>query len=689
MRSNFCKLTLLFMLSIPFSNADAQGFVNGALGLERHADGRTLITASGGNGQNANSGLVFLVEADGRLVHSWQADTRWTHASTLLPGGVVLVADTNNDRIIKIGPSGAILWDSDSVSPFSDGSTLDYPNDVAEVAGGNILISDRDNHRVFEMDLLGNVVWQFGVTGVSGSSATLIAGPHNADRLANGDTLFADSLNNRILQVDSSGSITWQYRPSGADELDWPRDADLMSNGNIVIGDSHNNRIQIVDPVTKIVLQSIPSPNTVFDVDELSNGNFLAGAGSSVELDSQGAVVWAYPPIALPTLQNIVVLNPTSGVNLRVHVHLPAGASSTNQFPAIVRVPAGTDGGQGFHTECRRWARLGFVAVHFDPDGRAGSTNQGAYTTEDWGGHIHQDGLHEILQYVAAMPEVDSARLVLSSESYGLTMAAGALARYPQNPSVALLMDTEGQATRAETSTDFIGGFIPIPASNNTFWSQREALTYMSQIETDYVRLQTQLDHMPGHSGNQHAIDLQIAALQPAFGGAGLAGSVSVGMWNENPINQEWTSTSPPTWIPEALEVIPFGSFRKHQIIEAHLRRPMLSVASPAVQGSVFSLDLKGQGPDVGAVHAIALSGGAGPLLIAPGQGWLNLAFDTVLSLSVQSGTLDVNASAMATYPIPVAAGLANLEIFAQAVVFRLADPLPFSVSNVIPITIQ
>ena len=81
----------------------------------------------------------------------------------------------------------------------------------------------------------------------------------------------------------------------------------------------------------------------------------------------------------------------------------------------------------------------------FDPDGRGLSVG-----VEDYDGFIHQDGLAEIIRFSASLPEVDPERIGVISFSYGVTMAAGALARYPDLP-VRFLIDMEGPADRNDT----------------------------------------------------------------------------------------------------------------------------------------------------------------------------------------------------------------------------------------------
>ena len=90
-------------------------------------------------------------------------------------------------------------------------------------------------------------------------------------------------------------------------------------------------------------------------------------------------------------------------------------------------------------------ADKGVAIVVFDPDGRGPSEG-----VDDDNGHLQQDGLAAVIEYAATLAEVDESRIGLVSYSYGVTMAAGALARYPNLP-VLFLIDWEGPANRNDT----------------------------------------------------------------------------------------------------------------------------------------------------------------------------------------------------------------------------------------------
>lgn len=227
------------------------------------------------------------------------------------------------------------------------------------------------------------------------------------------------------------------------------------------------------------------------------------------------------------------VKNPGSGARLLTRVVTPPD-DEARAAETLILVPGGT--GTIDIRKARRLADLGFTVVFFDPDGRGASEG-----TEDFGGSIHQDGLAAVIQATASFPEVNPGKIGLVSYSYGITMASGALARYPDLP-VRFLIDWEGPADRMDTTIG-CGPNQRIawpPCSDSSAWLQREAVTFISRIRVPYQRLQSEKDHV--QPDLSHAIDMVNAAIQ---GGA---------EWvrlNDNPINLSYSLDALPRMLPE------------------------------------------------------------------------------------------------------------------------------------------
>lgn len=239
------------------------------------------------------------------------------------------------------------------------------------------------------------------------------------------------------------------------------------------------------------------------------------------------------------------VTNPNSGARLYVQIIHPQDWGG-EPLPTLVLIPGGTGDGSDFLDSFRRTQAMaddGFTLVVFDPDGRGHSEG-----VEDDNGYIHQDGLAEVIRFAATLPEVDETQIGLVSYSYGVTMAAGALARHPDLP-VRFLIDWEGPANRNDTGgcdEDLIGHLIGHPCDDEGFWREREASTFALDLQVPYQRLQSEQDH--AQPDNVHALLMIANATAEEHGGHGKAPWTRL---NDLSPNTVYPVDDPPPMIPE------------------------------------------------------------------------------------------------------------------------------------------
>lgn len=233
--------------------------------------------------------------------------------------------------------------------------------------------------------------------------------------------------------------------------------------------------------------------------------------------------------------------NPTSGARLFVRIFHPNNWKGES-LPTLVLVPGGIGSSEDSlnpPSKIQKMIAKGFTIVLFDPDGRGQS--QGS---EDFDGSIHQDGLAEVIRSAANFPGVDADQIGLVSYSYGITMASGTLTRYPDLP-VRFLIDWEGPADRYHTTT----GCGPnnriqwADCSDEPFWSEREAVSFIRQIQVPYQRLQSEKDHVQPNVA--HAVDMVNAAIE---------GGVPWVRLNDLPPDQTYNPQNPPEMLPEGMD---------------------------------------------------------------------------------------------------------------------------------------
>ncbi|MFH1455907.1 MAG: CocE/NonD family hydrolase [archaeon] len=209
--------------------------------------------------------------------------------------------------------------------------------------------------------------------------------------------------------------------------------------------------------------------------------------------------------------EHTFITNPTSGAELFVNIYKPSDWNG-EALPTIILIPGGSSY-SSYYEEFDRAQTLseeGFTIITFDPDGRGKS---GGF--DDQNGFTHQDGLAAIIEFVATLPEVDPNQMGIFSQSYGVTLASGVLARYPQLP-LSFLIDYEGPANRDDTGgCDEAGtGHLQdlVTCDDEMFWAEHEAETFISQIHVPYQRLQKIRDH--AQPDYEHTIIMNNAAVE-------------------------------------------------------------------------------------------------------------------------------------------------------------------------------
>ncbi|MFB6139236.1 MAG: aryl-sulfate sulfotransferase [Halosimplex sp.] len=148
-------------------------------------DGRFLVSV-----RNANQ-LVIVQRGEG-VVEIVNEDTGTSDANCLKDGRL---ADANGDGDVRCG----------------DPSVIKEQHNPQWLGDGAVLVADSENDRVVELHRTENGSWE-PVWTVSEAGGQHLSWPRDADRLPDGDTLITDSLNKRVLEVNPRGEVVWQVR---------------------------------------------------------------------------------------------------------------------------------------------------------------------------------------------------------------------------------------------------------------------------------------------------------------------------------------------------------------------------------------------------------------------------------------------------------------------------------------------
>ena len=218
-----------------------------------------------GVGPSSNAGQLDPYEAGTILLPADQIIDMSTLGTTPMnaprgiafaPDGTLYVADSRNNRILRIAPDGSLLGSWGLTSPGCPYTTVSPPTNppltelcepwgVAVGPDGSVYVSDTWNARVIKYTAEGRPLKAWGNYG-QGETPEAFWGPRGIAVDAAGRVYVADTGNKRIVIFDADGNYINQFGSAGFDpgQFDEPVGVAVAPNGVVYVTDTWNQRVQ-------------------------------------------------------------------------------------------------------------------------------------------------------------------------------------------------------------------------------------------------------------------------------------------------------------------------------------------------------------------------------------------------------------------------------------------------------------
>lgn len=136
------------------------------------------------------------------------------------------ISDKNDDNCRKSGQLAG--YDGDGEIRCGDPTVLNHQHNPQWLGNNAVLVADSDNDRIVELHRTESGRWE-AAWALERAGGVTFNWPRDADRLPNGNTLITDTLNRRIVEVNETGAVVWSMKTKRI-----PYEADRLPTGERV-----------------------------------------------------------------------------------------------------------------------------------------------------------------------------------------------------------------------------------------------------------------------------------------------------------------------------------------------------------------------------------------------------------------------------------------------------------------------
>jgi outer membrane protein assembly factor BamB len=227
-------------------------------------------------------------------------------------GGLLLVADRGNDRLLVLNPENQVVWTYPSATTPPPPGGFYFPDDAFFIHHGTAIISNQEeNETIVEIAYpSGRLLWQYGHPRQAGSAPGYLHEPDDAYLLRDGLVSVADAQNCRVLIIRPTppvgGSVVNQIGTTGVCEHRPPTDVGSpngdtpLADGNLLISEINGSWISEYTPSGELVWTVHLPISYPSDPQQIGPDTYLvadyASPGAIVEFNREGQVLLRYQP---------------------------------------------------------------------------------------------------------------------------------------------------------------------------------------------------------------------------------------------------------------------------------------------------------------------------------------------------------------------------------------------------------
>ncbi len=242
---------------------------------------------------------------------------------SVLPGPV-LIADSDNNRLIEVSPTGHVLWEFPRPGDLPPGQTFRTPDDAFFASDGTqVIATQEEDFTISVIDLTRErIIYRYGHPGIPGSAPDYLDNPDDALLMPGGQIRLADIKNCRLVviqppdhqilrQLGQTGVCVHQPNVTFGSPNGWFP----MHDGNAVVTEINGDWIDVLSPAGQ-VLTSTNAPGFTYpsDTNEVRPGVLLSAdytnPGALEMFTPHGQLLWRYAPSGPQALNNPSLAEP-------------------------------------------------------------------------------------------------------------------------------------------------------------------------------------------------------------------------------------------------------------------------------------------------------------------------------------------------------------------------------------------